>query len=115
MGKKAPKLKVDELMLRAGLAKDQAEARARIMAGEVIINDHRADKPGDKFPIDAAIRLKEKPHNYVSRGALKLEHALATWPIDVKGAICLDVGASTGGFTQMLLNHGAKQVHAIDV
>jgi len=84
------------------------------MAGEVIVGDHRVDKPGTQVPEDASITVKGGLR-YVGRGGLKLEAALAAFAIDPSGAVCLDVGASTGGFTDCLLQHGAARVHAIDV
>ena len=89
-------------------------ARAIIYAGEVHVVDRPANKPGLMLPVDIAIRLKEKCR-YVSRGGLKLEKALHHFGISAGGRICLDVGASTGGFTDCLLQHGAKKVHAVDV
>ena len=85
------------------------------MAGQVIVNDHRVDKPSVKVAADAVIRFKGKDLAYVSRGGLKLEAALEAWPVDLSGAVCLDVGASTGGFTDLLLQRGAAQVFALDV
>ncbi len=84
------------------------------MAGEVIVAGHRMDKPGAQVPEDAEIVLKEGPR-YVGRGGLKLEAALGAFRIDPAGAVCLDIGASTGGFTDCLLQHGAARVYAIDV
>lgn len=86
-----------------------------IMAGEVLLGDQRLDKPGVALPLDAPLRLRAEAHPYVSRGALKLAHALEVFGVDVEGAIALDVGASTGGFTDVLLRRGAARVYAIDV
>lgn len=85
------------------------------MAGDVIVNDHRVDKAGDKFALDAALRVRNNSQPYVSRGGLKLEHALKLWPCELNGATAIDVGASTGGFTEVLLKNGASCVYAIDV
>lgn len=112
---KKSKIRIDHLLVEKGLVDNPSKARARIMAGDVIVNDHRVDKAGEKFYPDAVIRLRGNSHPYVSRGGLKLEHALSLWPCDVKDAIAIDVGASTGGFTEVLLAHGAKQVFAVDV
>ena len=85
------------------------------MAGEVVVNDQRVDKPGTAVKIDANIRLKGDGNPYASRGGLKIAGAFAHWPMDLKDRICIDVGASTGGFTDFLLQHGARSVYAVDV
>jgi len=103
------------LLVERGLVESRAKAAARIMAGEVVVDDQRVDKPGTKVSADAAIRLKGEAQPWVSRGGLKLEGALARWPTEVSGAVCVDVGASTGGFTHVLLESGAARVYAIDV
>lgn len=115
MTPKKPKIRLDHLLVEKGLIENPSKARARIMAGDVIVNDHRIDKPGEKFTTDAVIRLRQNSHPYVSRGGLKLQHALEKWPCSVQGADCLDIGASTGGFTEVLLLAGARKVFAIDV
>lgn len=102
-------------MVQKGLAENASKARAHIMAGDVVVNDHRADKAGDKFLPDASVRLRSNSHPYVSRGGLKLEQAIQNWPSPIEDAICLDVGASTGGFSEVLLAHGARLVYAVDV
>jgi len=89
-------------------------ARRLIMAGEVSVNGQRVDKPGHRVPVDAALTLKTPPR-FVSRGGEKLEAALTAFQVDVKDAICADVGASTGGFTDCMLQHGAAKIFAIDV
>lgn len=109
------KKRLDELLVSSGIFPDIKSAQIRIMCGDVIVNDHRADKASDKFASDVNIRIRGKAHAYVSRGGLKLEHALKTWGGAIKDAVCLDVGASTGGFTEVLLNACAKKVYAIDV
>ena len=85
------------------------------MAGQVIVDDHRVDKAGTKVSIEAEIRLKGNDLAYVSRGGLKLEGALDAWPVELSDLVALDVGASTGGFTDLLLQRGARQVYAVDV
>jgi 23S rRNA (cytidine1920-2'-O)/16S rRNA (cytidine1409-2'-O)-methyltransferase len=102
-------------MVERGLADNPSKARAHIMAGDVIVNDHRIDKAGEKVSENCVIRLRTNSVPFVSRGGVKLEHALKLWPSAIDGAICLDVGASTGGFTEVLLNFGAKRVYAVDV
>ncbi|MEW5847358.1 MAG: TlyA family RNA methyltransferase [Myxococcota bacterium] len=111
----ADKERLDVLLVELGLCPTRERARARILAGEVVVNDHRVDKPGTKVPRDAAIRLKGEALPYVSRGGLKLAHALEHFGIDVKDRVALDVGASTGGFTDVLLQRGAQRVYAVDV
>ncbi len=86
-----------------------------VMAGEVLVDGQKADKPGRQVPSDAPIQLVRQKPRFVSRAGLKLEAALQRFDIDVMGAICLDIGASTGGFTDCLLQHGAERVHAVDV
>lgn len=115
MMSKAVKIRLDQLLVQKGLIENASKARARIMAGDVIVGEHRIDKPGDKFSPDVAIRLRGNSHPFVSRGGLKLEHALATWPSLIEGRVAIDVGASTGGFTEVLLEHGAQKVYAVDV
>lgn len=107
--------RLDVLLVSRGLAESRARAQARILAGEVVVDDHRVDKPGTQVNVDAIIRLKGDGLKWVSRGGLKLVAALEAWPVDVKGAVCVDVGASTGGFTDVLLDGGADRVYAVDV
>ncbi|MHB2018673.1 MAG: TlyA family RNA methyltransferase [Candidatus Xenobia bacterium] len=111
----ADKKRLDLLLCERGLAPTREKAQALIMAGLVKVAGRRVDKPAT--PIDAGSEIEvERPlHPYVSRGGLKLEKALLTWPIPVQGAVCLDIGASTGGFTDCLLQHGAAKVYAVDV
>jgi len=109
------KERIDILLVQRGLCATRSRAQARIMAGQVIVDDHRIDKAGTKVSVESEIRLKGKDLAYVSRGGLKLEGALAAWPIELDGLVALDVGASTGGFTDLLLQGGAKQVYAVDV
>ncbi len=108
------KQRLDVLMLEQTLAPSREKARAMIMAGEVAVNGQTVDKPGTRIAIDAAITVKSKPR-YVSRGGDKLEGALTAFALDVTGLVCADVGASTGGFTDCLLQHGVARVYAIDV
>ena len=110
----APKERLDQLLVRRNLAPTLKMARAIIYAGEVFLPDRPGDKPGLIVPLDSDIRLKEKCR-YVSRGGLKLEKALHHFAISAIGLTCLDVGASTGGFTDCLLQNGAVKVHAVDV
>lgn len=110
----ARKLRLDRLLVLRQLVLTRSKAAAMIMAGEVRVNDRLVDKPGAMFTSDACIRLKAKPR-YVGRGGLKLEAALQNFAIDPTGMTCADVGASTGGFTDCLLQHGAAKVFAIDV
>lgn len=110
--------RIDRLLVDRGLAESRTKAHALVMAGLVLANEQRVAKPADLFPPDVAIRLKRWDHpasRYVGRGGLKLEAALREFKIDVTGLLCLDVGASTGGFTDCLLQHGARRVVAIDV
>ena len=105
------------LLVERGIAESRAKAQALVLAGAVVVGDQRVDKPGALVDPEAAIRLKEgaAPQKYVSRGALKLEGALAAFPIDPRGKVCADLGASTGGFTDLLLQRGAAKVYAVDV
>jgi len=111
---KAPKQRLDSLLVERGLAESRTQAQALILAGQVVAGDQRADKPGSLVPSDVPVRIKEKLR-YVSRGGLKLERALAEFRIAVEGTVCADIGASTGGFTDCLLQAGARKVYAIDV
>jgi 23S rRNA (cytidine1920-2'-O)/16S rRNA (cytidine1409-2'-O)-methyltransferase len=110
------KVRVDLLLVSRGLAESRTKAQALVMAGAVVVDDARVDKPGALVAPDAAVRLKpEATLRYVSRGAGKLERALEAFPIDPRGKVCADLGASTGGFTDLLLQRGAAKVHAVDV
>jgi 23S rRNA (cytidine1920-2'-O)/16S rRNA (cytidine1409-2'-O)-methyltransferase len=115
MNKKIAKIRLDQLLVMKGLVENASKARSRIMAGDVIVNDHVADKAGEKFADSVDIRLRGNSHPYVSRGGVKLEHAINTWPFLLADAVAIDVGASTGGFSQVLLQHGVKRVFAVDV
>jgi 23S rRNA (cytidine1920-2'-O)/16S rRNA (cytidine1409-2'-O)-methyltransferase len=109
------KERLDVLVHERGLADSRTRAQALILAGQVVVDDQRVDKPGTRVPVDAELRLKGEVLPYVSRGGLKLKGALDAFKLDVRGAICADIGASTGGFTDCLLQEGAVRVHAIDV
>jgi 23S rRNA (cytidine1920-2'-O)/16S rRNA (cytidine1409-2'-O)-methyltransferase len=109
------KKRLDVLIFERGLTESREKAQALIMAGVVSVNGRPESKAGTKFPEACEIEIKENPLKYVSRGGLKLEKAIETWAIDIDGKICMDVGASTGGFTDLLLHSGAKKVYAIDV
>lgn len=109
------KERIDKLIVERGLAESRARAQALILAGQVLVGEQRVDKPGQMIQADADIRIKGDSPKYVSRGGLKLEAALDEFKIDPAGKTCLDVGASTGGFTDCLLQHGAARVWAIDV
>lgn len=108
------KQRLDVVLVARGLAESREKAQALIMAGSVIVAGQKAAKPGQMVEADAAIEVAAPPR-YVSRGGLKLEAALRDFGVDPAGLVCLDVGASTGGFTDCLLRHGALRVHAIDV
>ncbi len=113
----ASKERLDVALVRRGLAPSRERARALIMAGQVYVGDRMLDKPGTLIPLDADCHLAQAPAElkYVSRGGLKLEKALATFQLNPEGLVALDVGASTGGFTHCLLEHGARRVYAVDV
>jgi 23S rRNA (cytidine1920-2'-O)/16S rRNA (cytidine1409-2'-O)-methyltransferase len=108
------KLRLDKLLVDRGLAASRERSQALILAGKVLVNDQKLDKAGAQVAEDAAVRLLAEDLKYVSRGGLKLERALEHWQIDVAGKLCLDVGASTGGFTDCLLQRGAARVIAVD-
>lgn len=111
----ARKQRLDRILVMRGLAGSRERARALILAGQVLVNDHCVDKAGTQVPEEAAIRIRGATLPYVSRGGLKLESALNHFQLDVQGRVALDVGASTGGFTDCLLQHGARRVYAVDV
>ena len=108
------KLRLDKLLLDRGLAASRERAQSQILAGKVLVNGQKIEKAGTAVDMDCELRLLGEDLKYVGRGGLKLEKALAHWHIDVAGKICLDVGASTGGFTDCLLQHGAAHVIAVD-
>ncbi len=108
------KQRLDVLVTQLGLSDSREQAQRLILAGEVSVKDQVITKPGTKVDDSLPITVKNKPR-YVSRGGLKMEGALKAFPVDVTGKTCLDIGSSTGGFTDCLLQHGAARVHAIDV
>jgi 23S rRNA (cytidine1920-2'-O)/16S rRNA (cytidine1409-2'-O)-methyltransferase len=108
------KIRLDRLLVERGLVESREKAQALIMAGEVLVNGQKASKPGHTVAGDCAVELLARPP-YVSRGGLKLAGALQHFAIDVAGKVCLDIGCSTGGFTDALLQGGAARVHAVDV
>lgn len=112
---KAPKIRLDQALVERGLAESRAKAQAAIMAGLVFSGERKLDKPGHAVPADQPLELRGKPHPWVSRGGIKLKHALDHFGLDATGRVCLDIGASTGGFTDVLLQHGAAKVYAVDV
>lgn len=109
------KERLDKILLDRGLAQSRERAKALIMAGQVVVDDHLADKAGQMVALEAEIRLKGEVLPFVSRGGLKLQKALDEFAIDVSGLVVMDVGASTGGFTDCLLQRGAKKIFAVDV
>lgn len=115
MSDKSPKVRLDQLLVERGLAESRSRAQALIMAGQVYSETKRLDKAGSQVKTDIPIELKGQDHPWVSRGGLKLEKGLAQFGLDVEGRVCLDVGASTGGFTDVLLSNGAAKVYAVDV
>lgn len=111
----AKKCRLDVLLVEKGLQESRQKAQATIMSGLVFVNDQRVDKPGTSVAEDAAVEIRGSTLKYVSRGGLKLEKAMETWPIVLTDTVCMDVGASTGGFTDCMLQNGASRVYAIDV
>ena len=111
----ATKQRVDQLLVKRGLAENRTKAQALILAGTVYSGQARLDKPGHQVAADILIEVRERPHPWVSRGGIKLAYGLERFPVTVKGKICIDVGSSTGGFTDVLLQNGAEKVYAVDV
>ena len=109
------KVRADQLVVSQGLAESRARAQALILAGQVYVADRQVAKAGDLLPEEAVLTLKGRDHPWVSRGGLKLDHALKTFSLTAEGKTVLDVGASTGGFTDVALTHGAAKVYAVDV
>ena len=115
MSNKPGRERADVLLTQRGLAESRARAQALILAGKVFTADRRVGKAGDLLAADSPLEVRGQDHPWVSRGGLKLAHALAHFGLDPAGRVCLDVGASTGGFTDVLLANGAERVHAVDV
>ena len=109
------KIRLDQLVFDKGLAESRERAKAYIMAGSVYVNGQKETKPGTSVAEDAAVEMRGETLPYVSRGGWKLEKALRVFPVDVKDAVCIDCGASTGGFTDVLLQSGAAKIYAVDV
>ncbi|MBL0923880.1 MAG: TlyA family RNA methyltransferase [Sphingomonadaceae bacterium] len=108
------KIRLDQLIVDRGLADSRTRAQALVMAGHVFIGEAKASKPGQQVAEDAAVAVKGSDHPWVSRGGIKLAHALEAFGIDVSGAVAIDVGSSTGGFTDVLLTNRAAKVYAVD-
>jgi 23S rRNA (cytidine1920-2'-O)/16S rRNA (cytidine1409-2'-O)-methyltransferase len=111
----ALRARADQLLVDRGLAESRSRAQALILAGKVFSGERRIAKAGDAISTEAALEVRGQDHPWVSRGGLKLDHALRHFNLSPAGRICLDIGASTGGFTDVLLSHGAAKVHAVDV
>jgi 23S rRNA (cytidine1920-2'-O)/16S rRNA (cytidine1409-2'-O)-methyltransferase len=109
------RLRADQAMLAAGLCESRARAQALILAGRVFCGEQRVEKPGSLLRADAALSLRGEDHPWASRGGIKLDHGLRAFGLSPAGLVCLDIGASTGGFTDVLLQSGAARVHAVDV
>lgn len=109
------KIRLDVLLVEKGLVESRQKAQTTIMSGLVFVNNQKVDKSGTSVAEDAEIEVRGNALKYVSRGGLKLEKAMQIWPIDLKDTICMDVGASTGGFTDCMLQNGASKVYAVDV
>ena len=108
-------IRLDDLLVKKGMAHSKSFAQSLIMSGKVMIKDKISDKPGRSFPLDTQIVLKKPDFPWVSRGGVKLDHALNVFNISVKGQTALDLGVSTGGFTHVLLERGIKKIFAVDV
>ena len=115
MSKRPTPVRADQLLVERGLAESRTRAQAIILAGKVFTGEQRVAKPGQTLAPDAALEVRGQDHPWVSRGGLKLVHAIEAFALSAEGRVCLDVGASTGGFTDVLLTHGARRVHAVDV
>ncbi len=109
------KIRLDQLLLKKGITESREKARALIIEGKVFVNGNKVEKPGSMVDENSEVTLCGETIPYVSRGGLKLEHAIKHFNIDIKDKVAMDVGASTGGFTDCILQHGAKRVYAIDV
>lgn len=111
----AAKQRADQLLVERGLAESRARAQSLILAGLVFVGERRVDKPGETLALDAGLEVRGRDHPWVSRGGIKLARALDHFAVDPAGWIALDIGASTGGFTDVLLSRGARRVYAVDV
>lgn len=111
---KAPKRRVDQLLVERGLAESRARAQALVMAGLVFAGETKIDKPGHQIAGDAPLDVRGRDHPWVSRGGIKLAHAIAHFGLDPAGVTAMDIGSSTGGFTDVLLSHGADHVFCVD-
>ena len=109
------KERLDVLVVKHGIAESREKAKAMIMSGDIFINGQREDKAGSMFQEDVVVELRGKPMKYVSRGGLKLEKALLEFDLTLENKVCMDIGASTGGFTDCMLQNGAKKVYSVDV
>ncbi|HVF37716.1 MAG TPA: TlyA family RNA methyltransferase [Sphingomicrobium sp.] len=109
------KLRADQLLVARGLAESRTRAQALILAGKVFAGEKRVAKAGDQLAEDVALTVKGRDHPWVSRGGIKLDHGLAHFGFDIAGAVALDIGSSTGGFTDVLLSRGAAKVYSVDV
>ena len=114
MARTSPKIRLDKLLVERGIVSSRERAQSLVLAGEVLVNGQKVEKAGTAVEAECEIRLLGEGLKYVSRGGLKLERALDHWQIEVRGKTCLDVGTSTGGFTDCLLKHGAERVIAVD-
>jgi 23S rRNA (cytidine1920-2'-O)/16S rRNA (cytidine1409-2'-O)-methyltransferase len=110
-----PRVRADARLVELGLAESRARAQALILAGRAFAGEQRVGKPGQLLPADLPLTVRGQDHPWVSRGGLKLAHGLDVFGLDPAGRVCLDIGASTGGFTDVLLSRGAARVHAVDV
>lgn len=111
----AKKERLDILLVERGIIESREKAKTSIMAGEIFVDGHRIDKAGEKVSVESNIEFKGKKLQYVSRGGLKLEKAMKEFTINLEGKVCMDIGASTGGFTDCMLQNGASKVFAVDV
>ena len=109
------KIRLDQYLCQKGLAQSRERAKALIMAGIVFVNEQKVDKAGEMVPEDAVVEVRGHDIGYVSRGGLKLEKAMQVFPMRPEGKVCMDIGASTGGFTDCMLKNGAVKVYAVDV
>src|SRR5690625_310376 len=110
-----PKKRADVLLFEKGLVDSREKGKRVIMEGIVYVGDEKVHKPGEKYPSDVDIHIKDNPLIYVSRGGLKLEKAIKDFNLDLRDVVAMDIGSSTGGFTDCMLQQGAKKVYAVDV